>query len=344
MKNILIITRSNDNSCIETVSEEIYKLGGKPIRFNTDEFPTNIELSQRFNNDQDISVLLKIGDKNIDIVNDIDAIWYRRSSIGANIPKDMDKQLLGPAINESKNLFQGAINSLDVFKFDNIANVRRASDKHLQLKIAKNIGLTIPDTLITNSADIVRSFYNKHQRHIVTKMHSSFAVYRDGIENVVFTNDVTKEHIEDLEGLNLCPMVFQNKIEKKLELRVTVVGYNVFSYSIDSQSSEDAKTDWRKEGNTMVGNWKPYELPQKIKNKLFRLMDYLNLNYGAIDIILSPDNEYVFLEINPAGEFFWLDRLANYDISKAIAGILINANERRVNENIYHAEKLKVLN
>ena len=75
----------------------------------------------------------------------------------------------------------------------------------------------------------------------------------------------------------------------------------------------------------------PYDLPENIKTKLLSLMDRLGLNYGAADVIVTPDERYVFLEVNPAGEFFWLDKLFEGQISEAIADVLLNPALRREN-------------
>ena len=137
---------------------------------------------------------------------------------------------------------------------------------------------------------------------MVTKMLSSFAIYDEGKELVVFTNPVKKEDLADLSGLSLCPATFQELLRKSLEIRVTVVGHRVMSAAIDSQVSERAVHDWRRDGVRMLQEWQPYRLPVEIEEKVLRLMDYFSLNYGAIDIILTPNGKHVFLELHPSGE------------------------------------------
>ena len=122
---------------------------------------------------------------------------------------------------------------------------------------------------------------------------------------------------------------FQELLQKSLEIRVTVVGRRVMSASIDSQVSARAAHDWRRDGLRMLQDWRPYQLPQEIEEKILRLMDYFCLNYGAIDIILTPDDQHVFLELNPGGEFFWLERTPGLPISDAIADVLLGHCARR---------------
>jgi glutathione synthase/RimK-type ligase-like ATP-grasp enzyme len=206
---------------------------------------------------------------------------------------------------------------------------RRLDSKEEQLRKAAHHGLKIPATCISNDPQKVKQFIENVQGSVVTKMQSSFAIYREKEEHVVFTNEITDDHLQDLEGLKYCPMVFQEKIEKKLELRITIVGREIFAFSIDSQQISNARVDWRKEGVALIENWQPYKLPVEVQNKLHAFMDDYNINYGAIDILVSPEDEYYFLEINAAGEFFWLDRLCNNVISKQIAAVLLGDAPRR---------------
>ena len=101
------------------------------------------------------------------------------------------------------------------------------------------------------------------------------------------------------------------------------------SASVDSQVSARAAHDWRRDGLRMLQDWRPYQLPSDVEEKILCLMDYFSLNYGAIDIILTPDDQHVFLELNPSGEFFWLERTPGLPISDAIADLLLGHSPRR---------------
>ena len=223
----------------------------------------------------------------------------------------------------------GMLASLKAFRMDPVHRIRHAENKQLQLQVARELGLEVPRTLITNDPQSVIEFAESCEHGIVAKMLSSFAVYEGGQERVVFTNPIKPQDLEDLSGLRLCPMTFQEMVPKTLELRVTVVGQEVFSASINSQSSERGIYDWRRDGIGLLEDWRPYSLPKDIKERLLRLMDYFGLNYGAIDIIVTPDSRHIFLEVNPAGEFFWLERCPGLPISGAIADVLLGLAPRR---------------
>jgi MvdD family ATP-grasp ribosomal peptide maturase len=324
---VLIITKSDDNESIEFVSEAIKRKGGRPFRFDTDRFPTELRLIADYGQTAErLRLISEAGELDL---REVTAIWHRRLRIGGGIPPSLDPQLRNASIGESIATVKGMLASLKAFRMDPEPIIRRAENKQVQLQVAREIGLETPRTLITNDADAVRSFARSCEGDIVTKMLSSFAVYEDGRERVVFTNPVTMEDLDDLSGLNLCPMTFQERIPKALELRVTVVGNRVFAAAIDSQVSRAAQYDWRKDGVALLEAWRRYELPADVEKGLLRLMDHFMLNYGAVDFILTPEGRYVFLEINPVGEFFWLESCPGLPISAAIAGVLLGQAFRR---------------
>ena len=184
--------------------------------------------------------------------------------------------------------------------------------------------------MFSNDPAAVRAFVDDVRstgREVITKMQSSFAVYRDGKENVVFTSVVDDAALDDLAGLRFCPMQFQERIEKRLELRATVVGDRVFCAAVDSAAhSDETKIDWRKDGVGLLSKWTPYTLPSQTEQQLLALVRSFGLHYAAADVIVAPDDTHVFLEINAGGEWFWLDEHVpgspGLPIARAIAGWL----------------------
>ena len=323
---VLIITHSQDNESIPLVIKAIEEQGGKAFRFDTDRFPTELRLDVHYGKGTE-RLILTFEQEKLDL-REVAAVWYRRIWIGGRIPTTMDAQLREASIKESRATVQGMIASLKGFHLDPVPNIRRADNKQLQLQVAQELGLDTPRTLITNNPQAVREFAKECEEGMITKMLSSFAIYEEGKEKVVFTNPVAPEDLENLEGLRFCPMTFQEKVPKALELRTIIVGKRVFTASIDSQSSEGARNDWRRRGVALLEAWKPYNLPQAVEEKLLKLMEHFGLNYGALDLILTPDGRHVFLEVNPVGEFFWLERCPGLPISKAIADILLSQSQK----------------
>jgi MvdD family ATP-grasp ribosomal peptide maturase len=322
-----MITKSDDNECVAMVADAIRERGGTAFRLDTDRFPTEVSLIARYGKTSE-RVIIASDQGELDSKY-VTAIWHRRLNIGGKIPGSMDRQMRQAAVGESQVTLRGMLASLDGFRVDPVVHIRHAENKQLQLQVARALGLDTPRTLITNDPEAVREFAETCETGMVVKMLSSFAIYEDGQEKVVFTNPVADEDLEDLSGLRYSPMTFQEMVPKSLELRVTVVGNSVFSASVDSQSSERAAHDWRRDGVGLLEDWKNYELPADVERRLLGLMDHFGLNYGAIDIIVTPDGRHVFLEVNPVGEFFWLERTPGLPISKALADVLLGLAPRR---------------
>lgn len=326
--SVLIITHSEDNESVARVAEAIARKGGHAIRFDTDRYPSEVRLSAYYGTSGDERLTLTNEEGEFDL-RDVTAIWHRRLNLGARLPATLDKQLRHASLGEASAAAHGMLASLKAFRMDHLHHIRHAENKQLQLQIARELGLNIPRTLTTNDPAAVRAFAKSCEGAMVTKMLSSFAIYDEGKELVVFTNPVKPEDLDDLSGLSLCPTTFQELLAKSLEIRVTVVGHRVMSASIDSQVSPRATHDWRRDGVRMLEDWQPYQLPLEIEEKILRLMDYFSLNYGAIDVILTPDGRHVFLELNPCGEFFWLERAPGLPVSEAIADLLLGHCPRR---------------
>jgi glutathione synthase/RimK-type ligase-like ATP-grasp enzyme len=329
MTTVLIITHSGDNESVESVARAVAGRGGRAVRLDTDRFPSEARLAARYGGGESERVTFATGEYEFDL-NEVGAVWHRRVSVAARLPRELDAQLRAASVGESRASLMGALAGLAAFRVDPEVAIRRAEQKPLQLRAARELGLDVPRTLVTNDAAAVRDFYEACDGRLMTKMLSSFAVYdREGRESVVFTNPVGPEDLEDLTGLSLCPMTFQERVEKRLELRATVVGERVFTASIDSQVSSRAAHDWRRDGARLVDEWRPYDLPPEVEQPLLKLMDYFGLNYGAADFILTPDGRHVFLELNPSGEFFWLEHGPGLNISGALADVLLGLAPRR---------------
>ena len=318
---VLIITHSHDNESIALVTDAVARYGGIAHRFDTDRFPTDLRLGCHYGAGGE-SLVLAGDDYELDLGR-VTAVWYRRVAIGQHIPHAMDVQLRRAAIDESRAMVQGMIASLGAFHLDPVFRLRRAENKQLQLKIAREVGLAIPRTLITNDPEAVHRFARDCGDGIVMKTLSSFAIYEQGEQKVVFTNALRPEHLAHLDELRYCPATFQEMVPKALELRITIVGQRVFSASIDSQKSDKSRVDWRRDGFGLIDGWQPYPLPPEVEQRLLALMRKLQLNYGAADVIVTPDGRHVFLEVNPVGEFFWLERQPGLPISSAIAELLV---------------------
>jgi glutathione synthase/RimK-type ligase-like ATP-grasp enzyme len=199
---------------------------------------------------------------------------------------------------------------------------KKWSLKPLQLALAKEVGFLIPDTIVSSNPERVLAFCESYSP-IVCKTLTGYI--SDDQSVAAYTTKVSKNMLlEKKANISLAPSIFQSMVHKFWELRVTVVGDRIFAAKIDSQSDEGAKTDWRQNQEFL-----PYEkalLDKDTETKLRKFHKATGLVYGAYDLIVSePNHEVVFLEVNPAGQWMWLEQaIPDFNISSAIADTLID--------------------
>ncbi len=183
--SILIITHSNDNESVARVIDSIARRGGQAIRFDTDRYPTGVRLTAYYGKSGDERLTLTNEEGEFDL-REVDSIWHRRISFGANLPATLDQQLRHASLSEASAAAHGMLASLKSFRMDPLHHIRHAENKQLQLQVARDLGLEIPRTLTTNDTATVHAFAKSCENGIVTKMLSSFAIYDEGKELVVY--------------------------------------------------------------------------------------------------------------------------------------------------------------
>ena len=213
------------------VADQLAARGETCIRFDTDHYPLNIGVSTPSPKKEGHG-FIRIGENRIEL-SEVTSVWYRRYFAGGMLPETLGDTR--PAcVNEARRTLYGTIASLPCFQLDPLICVRKTDHKELQLDKAYHFGMEIPDTLFSNDPHDAHAFIEKHNGNVVTKMQSSFAVYRDGDELVVFTSKVKPETMEELLRLRYSPMIFQEWLPKKLDIRSTVVGKQIVQSEVTS--------------------------------------------------------------------------------------------------------------
>ncbi len=320
---VLLITHSGDYFTIDRVADALSKRGVQPFRFDTDKFPLAVKLQAGLSNFGSNHKLI-YGDISIS-TEEVLAVWMRR--IWQPIfGKELNPQFQQACIRESMATLDGFWDSLKAARWvDDLQRINFAENKLRQLRIAGEVGLTIPRTLVTNNPEEARGFFHELKGKMVTKLLTPLSQNMEGSNFFMYTSAVKEEDLLDAETLRYCPMVFQEQIPKQQELRVIFVNGNFFVGALDASAYEGSTQDWRR-GNQSACVWKTHELPTHLVDGIKALMSRFKLTFGAIDIIQKPDGEYVFLEVNPTGEWGMLERDLNYPISCAIADALLTEN------------------
>ncbi|MEK7497576.1 MAG: MvdC/MvdD family ATP grasp protein [Patescibacteria group bacterium] len=318
---ILIVTNKFDPHA-DAVIAHLKRRGEIFLRFNTEDFPSKIKISLfKDNSSYKCHLDLPVGAFD---VSKVSACWYRRpdppqiSEINSKIANNFAQK-------ESLTFLSYLWNSLNCFWINHPQLTKPAENKIKQLNIASNLGLKIPHSLITNDPEKALQFYKACDGNVVNKVISRGEIKNEEQTFFLYTNKIDKIDLQSINHVRLAPTFFQEYIQKKVEIRITIVGKKIFSVEIHSQSSDKTKIDWRHYDFDKVPHF-PHELPKEIREKCLALLEKFNLNFGTIDMVLTPKNEYVFLELNPNGQWLWLEHLTGLPISEAIANLLSENN------------------
>lgn len=303
---ILIITHKEDFTS-DFIIEKLNSRGIKYFRLNCEDID---EETYSFENSSQFSF-------NINGISSFDSVWFRRPKLPELSTQNESERIF--LMSDYDSLLENIYLLINSNKWlSHPKDVYRAENKLLQLKTAQSIGIQIPPTLVTNNHEKLRKFISRQNNNVIIKpIRQGRILHGDGFKTI-FTNKIDLDKIQGISEFDLTPCIFQKCISKLYEIRVTVVGDKVFSAKINSQATNETKIDWRKEKIP----FEKYELPKDISDKCIAITKRLNLSFGAIDIIRNQEGEYVFLEINPNGQWAWLEMDVELKISDEIINFL----------------------
>ena len=272
------------------------------------------------------SMSFKIEKKGVDynLVNQCGSVWFRRPGKPFEFSPETQRpneSVIAFAENQWHAFIEGLKSIRHLFWLNDPDRNHAAENKIVQLRLAQEVGLRIPRTCITTSKEEVMRFMNDCDGKIVAK-----ALYLPLIEEkekdyFIFTNVI--DTIEDIprSEFRLAPTIFQELLSEKKDYRLTIVGNECFSVEVVTESRKKGiATDWRivKEGV----RFQPCELPSDVVSRCANLVKRFGLVFGAIDLVQTPSGFY-FLEINPNGEWAWLQKEAGLPIAETIVDILV---------------------
>jgi glutathione synthase/RimK-type ligase-like ATP-grasp enzyme len=134
----------------------------------------------------------------------------------------------------------------------------------------------------------------------------------------LFTVRVTRDELTD--EACIAPILMQEEVSKARELRVTVVGDQVFSCALYSQDHEETAVDWRRAISQV--RHEATRVSADLERKLLNMTHDCGLTFGAFDLIETPSGDIVFVELNPNGQWAWIEQMTQLPIREAILDVL----------------------
>ena len=316
---VLIITNEHDIHA-DAVVLELNKRNVSVFRFHPDDIPHACSVSIEV---QDGSVEGEIVTPSRTVAfKDICAAWYRRPQSlftggGTGGASLLSTQLKNYVRGQSMLTLRALCESLQTLWVCHPHKLQRADIKALQLAEASKAGLKTPRTLISNRPARAAAFIDRLVgTECAIKPLIPLGVQNEEGYRLPLTTTLPKGH--PLDSVSLAPTIFQPYVDKEAELRCVVIGENIFSARIDSQANENTRKDWRG-GEYQL---EPFSLPEQVEESILRLMDSFGINFASLDMILTPEGEFVFLELNPNGQWLWLENKLGLPLVESMADLL----------------------
>ncbi len=310
---ILLITNKRDITT-DFVVLELERRGMLFVRLNSEDLP---QAAVRFTPASGWEIAL--GDQAV-ALREVTAGYYRRPG-APEVPDNAgDAATRDYIANEWSAVLRSLWNALEGRWLNSPFAILRAEDKPRQLSEALKLGFAIPETLVSNDFDRAQAFVarggaiGKPLRHAL--------VERGPTGEVLFTSRLAALGQDDRPAVAAAPVIYQREIAKACDLRVTVIGERLFATAIHSQADNETEVDWRR-GSRVDLVHELVELPEELAARCLELTRALDLRYGAIDLIRDSDGAYWFLEINPNGQWAWIERRTGAPLSAAIVDALL---------------------
>lgn len=314
---ILIVSYPDEDHTMKVV-EHLNNAGMEVGILNFADFPSNKNLLMSWDPIEASQYIVNGQGEKIDF-SGVKVVWWRRIvDFGINEQmSDSSDQVF--ASSETSQAIYGLLETINCPWINPLHADEAAHKKPYQWEIAKRVGLSIPKTIVTNDPIAAKEFINKVGiGKVVFKAFIAMAQsWRE-------TRLIEQNDLDRIDSVKYAPVIFQEYIDG-VDLRITFIGDKLFTGEIDAR-----ETSYPVDMRMVLGEAKikPVELPDKVKKLIIKFMRATGLVYGAIDMKRTNDGEYVFLEINPAGQWLFVEQYTGLPISQAIADHLINVHNK----------------
>jgi glutathione synthase/RimK-type ligase-like ATP-grasp enzyme len=259
---------------------------------------------------------------------DIAVIWYRKPEKPVAHPELTDPAARECSEEEYKELLRSFYGFFPRAKWVNdYWQMQKYGVKANQIWIAKEVGLSVPETLITNDIAAVRELGSRHAEIITKSMYYAGFGWDSG-QYGCFTYILSPDEYDKITSkeLSYAPAIFQQRINKVQELRVTVIGEEVIACEIQTVPSTVENIDWRIEGVDELPH-RVVDIPEPIAARLKKMLKTMGLNFGAFDLIVDETGTYYFIEVNPNGQYYWMEILVGAPLTEAMVSLIIRLSE-----------------
>ena len=264
---------------------------------------------------------------------DVNIVFNRRWLTASELPEITDDRMLNKGIKNTLSAELYELRNFLAYNLKNalwIPNIQNLNVNKLTiLQKARELGLKVPSSIITNRKEEVIEFYNTHPT-IITKAIGNFPrnyTNDNFLVNPIYTKVISKDLIERLPD-TFFMSIFQEYIPKYKEYRVLYFEGTCFTVEILTQENDFSIIDSRaKKDDAGEVRIQKTKLPKFYEKQLNTLMKNIGLNIGSIDVLENESNELFFLEVNPVGQISGYSLRGNLDFEKTVVEKMIAIND-----------------
>ncbi|MFI7101049.1 ATP-grasp ribosomal peptide maturase [Streptomyces sp. NPDC050161] len=307
---VLVATEADDVTA-DMVISQLNRRGVPVVRFNPADIGADLTVSALFGTcPAPVAGQVRTPSRSTDLAQ-VRAVYWRRP-VWPAFPQLSDDDARFAAAQVRYGL-GGILYALNRPLWINHPLLNAAADyKPAQLALAQRIGLSVPRTLVTNDPDEAREFIASHDQ-VIHKTLRWTPYERNGVPLTGWAEPVTAAEIDD--SVRVTPHLFQARVDKVADVRVLVVGRRVFAVRIDS-----GLLDWRTDYS--AHSYAALHLPAPINKALLSCLDHFGLASGSFDLAVDRAGDYWWLELNPNGQWGWLEEKTGLEMSTAFADLL----------------------
>lgn len=310
---VLILARDLDANADEMVTA-LRERGTAVCRVNTAWFPVQLSLSARLCKGR-WSGQLRTPAHTVEL-DEIHTVWYR-SPETYDMPAELSPVERQHCHREAKYGLGGVLASLPVLWVNHPSRIADCAYKPVQLVRAQQYGLHVPETMITNEPESVRFF--AADGRTITKLIGANTISEEGHCKLSWTRVLGQDDLDDLRGFEVTSHMVQRWVPKSFEVRVVVIADRLTTVKINAGSAS-SYVDWRSDYPALA--YELIEPPDHVAHGILALMRSFSLVYAALDFIVTPDNEWIFLEINAGGQYGWLEAETGVPLTGYLADVL----------------------
>jgi len=258
------------------------------------------------------------------IVTDVKSVWYRKPGGRRFLPTVTEgfRAYAENCLNDHLEMLRAEFQ--DAHWVSNFYAINKALNKSSQLEIAAKVGFMVPETIMTSDSQKARAFIEKH-KSVIVKPQNANIPYSGNKMYFFFAKRISNKHKLNLTNLHLAPSIFQVAIDAVADVRVTVMADTVFAAIVPDTTTkgDNAVRDWRMKHNDSIF-FEDYDrkFPKDLREKCRQLVKVMGLEYGAIDFVVDARGNYWFIEINPNGQWAFVEEDTGQQMGKVMAALL----------------------